>query len=549
MNAEQKPAAKPKKEQKLNPEILWLVAIFLLAVVLRTVAVLMRDMIVFNETSFVRMASNLLAGHPPYDITGSSASHNSILYPLIIASIEVMTRSVVPAAYIVSVLFSSLLILPTYLFGKVMWNMRVGRAAAVLVAVLPVLVANGSIIDGQNMFAFWLLCALFFGYRMQFTKRCMCGMLSGTCLGIAYLDDPSALFYLVTLFALLVIVGFRQELSNYANKAATHFVLLFLAFAIPYVAFMTWQNGTFTINDRPNDQVYAVTHNLPQDSIERDQVMMSLDANGELKLDQYAQGPGLIRTFFEDPVNYLKTVAKRDYNFFLQDINSLIPVWLLPLAGLGLFKYAWTRREALKYGYFALVMSPLLVLPLAWSDTRFALPYLGIVMLWVARGWVYLEEWSAESIDEIAGWKGGEASHKRQVQTVLALLVLVPLAVMSIWNVQKEVYPTEFRIAGQWLSAQGLGDARIMSREPSTAWYAGGTQVIMPYASVDETLKYAQAHDTDYLVMSRRATDLLRPQLEPLMNETSAYANVLEPVYHTGQGTDIELIVYRVKQS
>lgn len=542
--AEKKPAGK-----KLNPEILWLLGIFLLALLLRAVAVLTRDMIVFNETSFVRMAHNLLEGHLPYDITGSSTSHNSILYPLVTASFAVMTRNVVTAAYFVSILFSALLILPTYLFGKVMWNMRVGRAAAVLVAVLPVLVDKGSLIDGQNMFAFWLLSALFFGYRMQFTKRCMCGMISGTCLGIAYLDDPSALYYLVTLFGLLVIVGFRQELANYANKAAVHFMLLFLVFAIPYIAFMTWQNGSLTINDRPTDQIYTAVHNLPQDSLEQDQAMMSLDSSGELKLDEITQGPGLLLSFFRAPGDYLKAMARLDYSVFFKNINGMVPAWLLPLAGLGLFKYAWTRREALKYGYFALVMAPLLVLPLAWSDTRFALPYLGIVMLWVARGWVYLGEWSAETLDDIAGWQGGHANHKRQVQTVLTMLVLVPLATLSLWHVNRIVYPTEFRQAGEWLAAQGLGGARVMSREASTAWYSEGTQVLMPYASVDETLKYASNHETDYLVMSRRTTDHLRPQLEPLMNEHNSYSALLEPVYHTGAGSGAELIIYRVKRS
>lgn len=548
MSNEIQTPAKPKKEKKINPEILWLLAIFALAVTLRTIAVLTRDMIVFSETSFVRMAHELLAGHLPYDITGTSTSHNSILYPLVTASFAVMTRSVVPAAYIVSVLFSSLLILPTYLFGKVMWNMRVGRAAAALVAVLPVLIFQGSIVDGQNMFAFWLLCALFFGYRMQFTKRCMCGMIAGTCLGIAYLDDPSALYYLVALFVLLVIVGFRQELANYANKAAVHFMLMFLLFAVPYVAFMTWQNGSLTITDRPNDQIYASVHNLPPDSRERDEVMFALGPDGELRQDEYIEGPGLVESFIRSPGDYLKAVARTDYTQYFKLANGLVPVWLLPLGGLGLFKYAWTRREALKYGYFAIVMAPLIVLPLAWIDTRFALPYLGIVMLWIARGWVYLEEWSAETIDELAGWKGGEASHKRQVQTVLALLILAPLAALSLCNVGRTGYPTEFRQAGEWMAAAGLTESRIMSREPSTAWYADGTQVLMPYASIDDMLAYARRHDAGYLVASRRVTDRLRPQLEPLLSEDNAYASQLEPVYHSGQGSDEELVIYRLKR-
>lgn len=532
--------------KKLNPEIFWLAAVFFLAVVIRTIAVLTRDMIALDETSFVRMAENLLLGHVPYDITGISTTHYSILYPLVTAAFAVVTRNEVTAGYAVSVLFSSMLILPTYLFGRVMWNMRVGRAAAALVAVLPVLVDQGSTIDGANMFAFWLLCALFFGYRVQFTKRCMCGMLSGTCLGIAYLDDPSALYYLVTLFGLLVIVGVRQELANYANKAAVQFLLLFLVFAAPNVAFMTWQNGSLTINDRPTDQIYAAVHNLPQGSLAREQDMYSLTPAGDLKLNELQQGNGIITSMVHNPGPFAKAVARQDYNFFGKNVHYLVPVWLLPLIGVGIFKFAWTRREGLKYGYFALVMAPLLVLPIVWGDPRFALPYLGIVMLWVARGWVYLEEWSAETVDELAGWKGSDKSHKRQVQGVLAALVLLPLAAMALWNVTRVEYPVEYRQAGEWLAERGVNGQKVMSRESATAWYSGNSQLVLPYASVDETLDYARSHEARYFVMSRRVTDRLRPDLEPLMDENNSYRDRLEPVYHTGAGV-AEIIIYRVK--
>ncbi|MHB1391420.1 MAG: hypothetical protein ACYCXF_09395 [Thermoleophilia bacterium] len=535
--------------KKLNPEIFWLLGIFFLAIVIRMIAVLTRDMIVMDETSYVRMAQNLLLGHAPDDITGIATTHYSILYPLVVSAFAVVTRNEVSAGYAVSVLFSSLLILPTYLFGKVMWNMRVGRAAAVLVAVLPVLVAQGSIIDGANMFAFWLLCALFFGYRMQFTKRCMCGMISGACLGIAYLDDPSALYYLVTLFSLLVIVGFRQELSNYANKAAVHFILLFLVFAVPNVAFMTWQNGSLTVNDRSSDQIYAAVHNLPQGSLDREQDMYGLTSAGDLRLNQLRRGDGIFASLVHNPGPFLKSVARQDYNYFVKNVHYLVPVWLLPLIGLGIFKYPWTRREGLKYGYFALVMAPLLVLPIVWGDPRFALPYLGIVMLWVARGWVYLEEWTTESVGEIAGWLDDDRSHKKQVHVVLTVLMLLPLAGLSLWNVTRAEYPVEFRQAGEWLAVNGFVGEKVMSRESATAWYSDNSQLVLPYASVADTLDYARRNEARYFVMSRRITDQLRPELEPLMDENNNYRNQLEPVYHAGAGTDAEIIIYQFKNN
>lgn len=539
--------AAPESAKKINPEILWLLVIFALALAMRTLSTLTRDMVLQDEATYLRMAENLLNGRAPYDITGTTTTHFGILYPLVTASFAVVTRNISVAAHTVSILFGSLLVLPTYLFGKVMWNMRVGRAAAALVAVLPALVIWGGIIDGHNLFAFWLLCALFFGYRMQFTKRCMCGMLSGTCLGLAYLDYPSALYYLVTLFVLLVIVGFRQELSNYANKAAVHFMLMFLLFAIPNVAFLTWQNGSFTVNDRDTDEIYASVNNLPPASLERESDMYALTSDGELRLYELEQGKGIITSFVDSPGEFTRAVARDDYSIYFRNVHRLVPVWLLLFIGLGLFKFSWTRREALKYGYFAMAMAPLVVLPITWVDERFALPYLGIVMLAAARGWVYLDEWSAGTVEDLTGWKASEEKHKQWVQGALAVLVLVPLAALSLWNVGRVEYPTEFKEAGQWLEGQGGDEAKIMSRESSTSWYSGGTQLVLPYASIDDTLDYAQRHDAGYFVVSRRIVDDLRPQLEPLMNEENRYRSRLEPVYHSGQGTESELILYRVR--
>lgn len=536
-----------KQQRKLNPEIYWLVAIFLLALILRTAAVLARDMIVLDEPSVARAAENLLLGHAPYDISGLSATRHSILYPLVTASFSVITRNEVAAGYTVSVLFSSMLILPTYLFGKVMWNMRVGRAAAALVAVLPFLVDKGSTIDGQNVFAFWMLCAMFFGYRMQFTKRCMCGMLAGTCLGFAYLSNPGVLYYLVVLFIMLVIVGLRQELSNYANKAAVHFVLMFLLFAIPNVAYLSWQTGAFTIEDRPKEQTYAAVNNLEKGSPESEQEIYGLTDSGEIKLVHIRDGKGTLASFIEAPARFTKNMIKNDYEIFIHGVNKMIPAWLLPLIGLGLFKFAWTRREGLKYGFFTLMMAPLVIWPMLWANIRFVLPFMGIVMLAVARGWVYLGEWSAQTAEELSG-RNGEPGGKTQVQVALAALILLPLAFLAIWNVVQSDYPVEFRAAGEKLANLDVADKKIMSREESTAWYAGGTQLELPYASVEETLTYGRKNGAGYLVMSRSITDSLRPQLLPLMDPANAKGLGLKPVYHSGEESSQELIIYRFEQ-
>ena len=527
-----------------NHAILWLAGIFVLAVAMRTIGVLSRQMIQFDETSYARMAENLLAGNAPWDITHTSATHFSILYPVVTASFAVVLRSCVAAGYAVSVLFSALLVLPAFMFGKVMWNYRVGLAAAALIAVLPILVDNGSIIDGQNLFAFWVLCAMFFGYRMQFTKRCMCGMLSGTCLGIAYLDDPSALYYLVVLFGLLVIIGLRQEVASYANRAAWHFALMFLLFAVPNIIFITVETGGINLQDRPVDELYAAVHNLKPDSLSREQQLMGLNASGNLVLPQLQNGDGLVQTFVKDPVGLVTASVRRDYGYYVRNVATLFPAWLLMLIGLGVFKTVWSKREALKYGFFALMLVPILTLPLRWTDVRFMLPFMAIFMLWAARGWMNLESWSVGTVGELLGWHGEHPRATFGIQAALAALVIVPVAALAIWTVTSASYPVQYRQAGEWLKQNGGDGSRIMSRETSTAYYAGGTEVILPYAPAQEVVDYGRRQGAKYLVISRQVVDQLRPQLADLLRSGSAYG--LTMVYRSGAGTADDTIIYKL---
>lgn len=533
-----------KSRKKINPEIFWLVAIFLFAAALRIAASLSRGMVQFDETSFTRIAENLLHVQKPLDITGTSISFYSILYPLTMDSLKFSSSFVTPG-YIVSILFSSLIILPTYLLGKLMWNQRVALAAALLVATLPVMVDVGSIVDGTSMFAFWLMCAILFGYRMQFTMRCKCGMLAGTSLGVAYLINPSALYYLVVLFVLMIVVGLRQELTGIANKTAAQFLALFLLIAVPYVVYMSWENSSFTVDGRAHDKLYASIHSLEPGTENSDRAMMSLDANGDIKLGELQVGPGPILTLVQEPVGFIKAMLRNDYNFYVRGIQNILPFWLLLLMGFGMFKEIWTRGEALRYGYLALVMAPLLVLPVSSEDLRFVVPYMGLIMLPVARGWVFMEDWSAGTIKVITGREEISQKGKTWIKLALAGFVLVPLVAISLWSVSRTEYPVELRQAGEWLADNGGKDSRIMSRESSTPWYADGTMVMLPYASADEVIDYGQRNDVDFLVLQRRIVQRLRPELESLMDPAQAGPE-LTPVYHQGTGTDSEVIIYQI---
>ncbi|MHB1413331.1 MAG: hypothetical protein ACYCXE_08290, partial [Thermoleophilia bacterium] len=218
--------------------------------------------------------------------------------------------------------------------------------------------------------------------------------------------------------------------------------------------------------------------------------------------------------------------------------------WLLMLIGLGVFKTVWSKREALKYGFFALMLVPILTLPLRWTDVRFMLPFMAIFMLWAARGWMNLESWSVGTVGELLGWRGEHPRATFGIQAALAALVIVPVAALAIWTVTSASYPVQYRQAGEWLKQNGGDGSRIMSRETSTAYYAGGTEVILPYAPAQEVVDYGRRQGAKYLVISRQVVDQLRPQLADLLRSGSAYG--LTMVYRSGAGTADDTIIYKL---
>lgn len=372
-------------------------------------------------------------------------------------------------------------------------------------------------------------------------------MLSGTCLGIAYLVDTSALYFVIVLFVMLVIIGLRQELAGYAAKAAIQFLVTFLVFAIPNIAWMTYANDSLTILNRPSDTLQMELEGIEPGTVDYEESVYGLNAEGEVKLYELQEDDGFFATAVSRPWDLLKAMGRGAYDLYLRDAQSLFPIWLIPMFGLGLFSAVWTRREALKFGFFLVMLLPALAMPVIWSNNTFVLPFMVILMVVTGKGWAYLEQWSSDTMDELAGWRKADESHKRAVVRVFAVVILLPVAALSLWTVSRVDHNTGFRDAGEWISENGGDDDRIMSRESLSAWYAEGTQVLLPYGTLGEIVEYGRDRDAGYLIVSRYLVDELRPDLQPLLEAEEDPAG-LEAVYTSGEGTDDEVVVYRLQE-
>lgn len=526
----------------------WLLVLILgFAFVARVLAALSHPMILLDETAYVRMAENLAEGLKPFDITGVGTTHFSPLFPLITAGVATILGDFVLSAYVVVIVFGTMLLVPAYMLAKDLAGGRAGLMTAALLAVMPIFVDYSSRLYSESVYIFFLLMALVFGRRMLLAEgRRAWGVVAGLSLGLAYLANPSAVFYFVALLVLAAGVALARRAWRPLAGRAVLFALMFLACAAPYGYFLHSELGRWTYSGKSPGNVHAAANNLRHGTIEWEEDLLGLTDDGlEVRILKLEDDADPLQTFLRQPVQGAKIFARQGYIFYSQELPQVFPLWLLPLAGLGLFAVAWDRRQAAGVGYLLLMMAPALFILTMYAHSRFFMPFVPLAAVWVAQGWIRLEEWGRGTLSlNFAEPRRGRL--QQAAPWVVAVLVLLPVLAFATVTVLKQDYATGYRQAGERIRQGAGADQRIMSREFSSAFYAGGTAVMLPYAGYDETAAYARHKDVAFLVIGREAIGDWRPQLARLLEEDTRHPE-WELIGTLNEGTSQETLIFRLR--
>lgn len=524
--------------------------ILMAALVIRVLATLTRQMVQFDETAYLRMAENLAAGNGLLDVSGLNSTHFAPLLPAFIAGMAFVVRDYVLAGYIVAIVFGVLLLIPVYLLGKELLGARAGLMAAALMAAAPIFVGTSEFIYSEGIYIFFLLMALFYGWHMLKRPRLQCGLLAGVSLGLAYLANPSAVFYLAVLLLLAAGVAWRRGAWRRMARPAALLVACFSLFAVPYIIFIHSELGRWTFSGKSTaGNIYSATHNIRRDDIkgwEKELLALTGDHGEPLVLSLERRGDNPVNFILGSPVPAVKNFLKESFRFHGGVLSQVLPLWLLPLLGLGLFARGWSRERAAAIGYLLLMMAPAALVLAMYAHARFFMPFVPFAMMLVAAGWERLEGWGAETVAYScrASW---QPRCSRWAPWVIGAAVLLPLLALSAVMVQRTPYETQYKEAGEWLKDRAGGGARVMNREYSSAYYAGGVAVILPYAGYREMTDYARSRDVDYLIVGRTAIQDFRPGQEELLKGGAAHPewrllHVVRP------GTSQETLIFELER-
>jgi 4-amino-4-deoxy-L-arabinose transferase-like glycosyltransferase len=528
-----------------------LVLIMLLVFAVRMLSILTRQIVQFDETAYLRMAENLAAGMKPWDISGVTDTHYAPLLPMFIAAFSFLFQDFIFSGYVVVALFGSLLVLPTYLLGRELVNQKTGLMAAALTGITPIYISTSEYIYSEMLYIFFMLFGVFFGWRMFNKRTILSGALAGLSLGLAYLASPSALFYFVILLILLLAVALGKKTWRRSLLPVSGiFVASFALFAAPYIWYLHHELDRWTYSGKfIAGNIYSATNNIPRDSTnEWEKALLPLTEDGsEVKVMVLERDPTLnnpVNFVLHYPVQATKNFVKQVYTLHAEVLQQVFPLWLLPLIGLGLFGSAWDRRRSVAVGFLALMATPVLLVLSMLTFPRFFMPFIPFAMIFVGQGWQRLEDWGREMVSRRAG-RQRLPRGQRMVPWAIGALVLLPLLVLGGLTLLRHSYNTGYKEAGLWLKENEGSGKIVMCRDYSSAYYAGGYYLGIPYDSYERTTEYAKSKGVDYLVIDKRGITELRPGMGQLLDEDSAH-DEWRLVHRDQTQTDKETMIFQL---
>ncbi len=510
---------------------------------LRLAAGLTDDAPASDETAYLRSGINLLDGHG-FTRGGHPELHFPPFVPFVLGLTHKLVGDAHTASVVVTLIAGTAVIVPLALVARRVaghrLGVRAGIAAAWVAAVLPGLATmpatrgtgSEAVYTLTVVAATWLALA---AAAREGRARLALAAAAGTLVGFAYLTRPEGLFIAGPLGVALVWPALRllpwprrrrgrpappaptgeavdpaapgdarterRAAVRTSLASALVFVLPIVVCVAPYVAFLHDNTGQWGLTAKTQDESIEAWHAVARgDRLTRDSILYRLDETGLHFVDERRSLTALAR---EDPSGYaaiLRTNAG--------ELGSIAIGWtLVPIPVTALAVWAlWLRRRS----GAARVVGAVSVLPIITSLAFFVQPrYLvltvamatalsGVGMAALGRRW---RPWAAAGVlglclvASIQQFDGGAAG----------------------WG-----HPADFtdqRLAGEWIADHAAPGDRVVTRSMVIDFYAERPTVALPYAPLDDVLRFARHYGARYLVADSAHIGRFRPQLEALLTD------------------------------
>lgn len=548
-------AAETTEQSYARVSYKWLVAILVVAFLLRLGFMLQFTPVISGDgCEYIRMGIELRDGKP---LTGSfdwPETMYGTLYPVLIAGVSKLGLSAEHAAYLLSLLFGTGLVLAAFLLGRYVYGTRVGYFAAALFAVFPIFIGlSGSVFNETIYLTLWLF-GIYWSISALDSFRARDFLVAGVFFGLSTLSRPEAFAYPVFIILATGLVALLRRIPWL--KALRGVTLLFGAWLIlmlPYAAFQHRHTGqyrfegkwniNYTLGNRVDTGMGYFQAGFTMD----DRLKMIgplLDSSLYAAYTPYSSSLPTKLRYFAHAIhrNWITTYDE----LFSVDIGGPVTVLLVVL---GLFGRPWDAQR-LRHEFILVVMAisiVFLLLTAAHIEHRYAYPLPVIFLLWAAAGLDVFRDWMGRTL---SSWETAVRPFAKFAAQATAVALCAVLVLFSIVGMRTDwffmIQQKDFlgiKEAGQWLGAQEPKSKKMLGFEGRVAYYADATIIIFPYADSATALRYLESKNVDYIVL-----DSLNIRNMPTMGEWFM-RGVPDPrahlVFESSQGTKDQIKIYR----
>jgi hypothetical protein len=489
----------------------------------------------WDSAWYVVIGRNIANGHGLTDFAGQAHTWFQPGYPFLIGLANRVIDDPIRAGRMVSCLFGSLALIPTFLLARLIYSHRVAYIAVILAAFHYRLIEASTDVLCEMSYAFFLILALFLTFRLAQDQR---GILHYLLFGLAwaaacFVRTEGVLYTILALAYLQVHYLWRHGMNVRATAKLLMAAAVVCLALMPYVRFLHRETGQWILTGR---ETWALTADLETREVQWEHCDMK----------------SYVRRCW--PLLLKRTLFNIDYTL-RKDIVTVLPPILIGLIAVGVFGRPWGRSRLSKELFlvgslvvFVTVFPPLGFLP------RYYCPYLFIAMIWAAKGVDNLHWWLEESYRGLGGpmWRFLVRDYKVLAVTILGIVFCLFFHKFSE-PVRLGAYPASTASladceVGRWLRDSGIRGSRFLSVSPLVPYYAEGDQITCNLNLTPDDLKaFLRDKSIDYVVRDPR-WDHYYPMLDVLGGAAvPPYLQLLEQPtglkYSAGKST---VMVYRV---
>jgi 4-amino-4-deoxy-L-arabinose transferase-like glycosyltransferase len=407
-----------------------------------------------------------------------------VLYSLLTALVSLAVSDLELAATLVSLVVSTLLVLPVYGLSRSIHGPGPARIAALIVAIMPWLVDYATRVGPDALGCLcWFLALYWFAHGIREGGwRLPASVLAVFAL---HLSRPEGFFYFPgVLLGALILYPWRWQSGEDP---------ILPGFRKRWFTFLACSGGLM------------VAYALYMRSVTGD-VVISYRAHAEGDLVDY---------FWRNRIPMLRALQKLSF----EELPVMLGPLLLPFAGAGMFM-AEPRKRTVRIELFILyfcLMQWALTLVVCSPSPRYVMGPIVAACLWSARGMALVSRASA-GVPRFGRWL--------RVLPVLAVVCLMLQGAFSSvvveWMGYRPNEPREYKTAGRWMK-ENLAPGTILTRKPQVGYYSG-----MPTTgpaltdSVADAVQRARDVSAKYLVVDERYTASMAPGLVPLLDPANA---------------------------